>query len=218
MDELRSTLRPLTDWLPSNVRDLVAVEAWWLIFAVVGLVLLLIVGYVLRGMWRGVFARKEPKPDWDRELRIDLDQCPLPVRPPRERMLTVYHLPVRLRLVVVAPGGKEVDVDTTHVEHLLDRVLPGLGAIMNRDRPGVRIWPPQLSHQGFLAAFQRNTHKREPEGEPSRWVLVSGRALLGRQTVLLGLGLWAEEANALGRLTLEPHQWLDVLRLRPVEE
>jgi hypothetical protein len=217
MDELRDTLKPLTDWLPSDVRDRMPVEAWWLIFAAAGLVILLVLGHLLRRMLRGLFARKERKPDWDRELRVDLDECPLPVRPPRERMLTVYHLPVRMRLVVVAPGGKDVDVDPTHVEKLLDRVLPGLGSMMSQDRPRVRVWPPQLSHQGFLAAFQRNTLKSEPEDEPSRWVLVSGRAMLGRQTLLLGLGLWAEEANSLDRITLEPHQWLDVLRLRPVE-
>jgi hypothetical protein len=33
----------------------------------------------------------------------------------------------------------------------------------------------------------------------------------------LGFGLWADEPNNLGRLTLQPHQWLDVIRLRAVE-
>jgi hypothetical protein len=68
-----------------------------------------------------------------------------------------------------------------------------------------------------MADFHRCTVKHEAEGEPSRWVLVVGRAMLGRQPVLLGLGLWAGEANTVGRLTLEPHQWLDVLRLRTPE-
>jgi hypothetical protein len=217
MDELRKTLAPLTDWMPSSLRDRLDVEVWWLIFAVVALVVLLIAGVLVRSLWRKLFARKQAKPDWDRDLRLDLNECPLPVRPEGGRLLTVYHVPARLRLVVLAPGGKEVDVDATAVEKLLDRVVPGLGEMAARDRPRIRVWPPQLSHQGFLAAFQRHTVKPVAEGEPSRWVLVSGRALLGRQSLLLGLGLWADEPNALGRITLEPHQWLDVLRLRAAE-
>ena len=129
-------------------------------------------------------------------------------------MLSVYHVPVRLRLVVVAPAGKEADLDATAAEKLLEGVIPGLGSVVARDRPRIRLWPPQLSHQGFNATFHRCTPKPEPEGQPSRWVLLAGRALAGRQPVLLGLALWAEEPNTLGRMNLEPHQWLDVLRLR----
>jgi len=139
------------------------------------------------------------------------------VRPAGGVDLTVYHVAVRLRLVVLAGAGKEADVDATAVEKLLERVVPGLGAIAQRDRPRIRVWPWQRSQQGFVAAFHRCTIKGEPEGQPSRWVLVGGRAKVGGQPVLLGLGLWAERPNDFGRLTLEPHQWLDVLRLRPEE-
>jgi hypothetical protein len=119
-----------------------------------------------------------------------------------------------LRLVVVAPSGREGDVDATAVEKLLDRIVPGLGGVARNDRPRIRVWPAQLSQQGFNAAFHRCTPKREGEGQPSRWVLVAGRAVVGRQPVMLGLGLWAEEPGTIGRLSLEPHQWLDVVRLR----
>jgi hypothetical protein len=108
-------------------------------------------------------------------------------------------------------------VDATAVEKLLERVLPGLGAVAAHDRPKIRVWPAQLSEQGFATTFHRCTVKREPEGEPSRWVLLAGRALAGRQPVLIGLGLWADEPSTVGRLTLNPHQWLDVLRLRAPE-
>jgi hypothetical protein len=217
MEELRTALKPLTDWMPPDIRNRLDVEAWWLIFLAVALVLLLVLGHFLRRTWRGLFGRKKPAPDWERDLRVELDECPLPVRPEGGVVLTVYHVPVRLRLVVLAGAGKEADVDATAVEKLLERVLPGLGAIAQRDRPRIRIWPWQRSQQGFVAAFHRCTIKSEPEGQPSRWVLVGGRAKVGGQPVLLGLGLWAEKPNDVGRLTLEPHQWLDVLRLRPEE-
>ena len=180
MDTLRSWLAPLTDWMPPHVRNLLDVEVWWLIFLTVGLLLLLILGLLLRRLFRSLFHRPDSTRDWERDLREDLDACPLPTRPPGER------------------------------------ILPGLGAICERDRPRIRVWPQQLSQQGFVAAFHRCTPRHEPNGEPSRWVLIAGRALVGRQPVLLGLGLWADEPNTVGRVNLEPHQWLDVLRLRSV--
>jgi hypothetical protein len=218
MDTLRSWLAPLTDWMPPRVRDRLDVEVWWLLFLTVGLLLLLLLGLLLRRLLRALFRGPGSTRDWDRDLREDLDACPLPTRPPGERLLYAYHLPVRLRLVIVAVPGKEVDVDATAVEKLLERLLPGLGTMCARDRPRIRVWPQQLSQHGFVAAFHRCTPKHEPDGEPSRWVLLAGRALLGRQPVLLGLGLWADEPTTLGRVNLEPHQWLDVLRLRPVQE
>ena len=218
MDEIRAFLSPLTDWMPPEVRGLLDVEVWWLIFLTAALLLLLVIGLLMRRLWRALFARRPAPRDWDRDLRIVLDDCPLPVRPPGARALYLYHLPVRLRLVVVAPPGKEAEVDALAVEKLLDAALPGLGAVAANDRPRIKVWPPQLSHPGFTASFHRCTVKSEAEGEPSRWVLAAGRAMVGRQAVLLGLGLWATEPNTVGRLTLEPHQWLDVLRLRSGEK
>jgi hypothetical protein len=217
MQELRKTLAPLTDWMPRMIRDRLDVEVWWLILLVAALVTLLVLGHLLRRLGRALFARRKPEPDWERNLRLDLSECPLPVRPVGEQVLSVYHVPVRLRLVVVAGAGKERDVDAITVEKLLDRVLPGLGAIAARDRPRIRVWPPQLSQHGFVVTFHRCTPKPEGEDQPSRWVLVAGRAAVGRAPLLLGLGLWAEEPTTIARITLEPHQWLDVLRLRTAE-
>jgi hypothetical protein len=217
VDDLRKVLAPLTDWLPPEVRGLLDVEVWWLIFLAAALLLLLLVGLLLRRLCRGLFGRRKARPHWERDLRENLDELPLPVRPVGHLTLSVYHLPVRVRLVVVAGAGKERDLDATAVEKLLDRLVPGLRAVVERDRPRIRVWPPQLSQHGFAAVFHRCTPKHEEEGEPSRWVFVAGRTLLGRQPVLLGLGLWADEPNTLGRINLEPHQWLDVLRLRTEE-
>jgi hypothetical protein len=203
------------DWFTPEGGDASGIVAAWLVAAVGVLLVLLVLALVLRRMWRTLFRRrKAPAPDWDRDLHEDLSACPLPVLPPGDPYLTVYHLPVRLRLVVVAPAGKEADVDATAVEKLLDRVVPGLGTVAYHDRPRIRVWPPQFSHQGFAIAFFRRAERPEPEGQPSRWVLVAGRAQVGRQTVLVGLGLWADEPNAVGQVTLEPHQWLDVIRLK----
>jgi hypothetical protein len=218
MDQIRSFLSPLTDWIPPEVRTLLDVEAWWLIELAAALLLLLLLGLLVRAVWRGLFRRKRSRVEWDRNLRVQLDECPLPVRPPGVQWLYIYHVSVRLRLVVLAPPGKDAEVDALAVEKMLDSILPGLGGIAANDKPRIRVWPRQLSQQGFTATFHRCTIRSEPEGEPSRWVLVVGRAMMGKQPMLLGLGLWAAEANTIGRLTLEPHQWLDVLRLRTPEK
>ncbi len=218
MEEIKTALRPLTDALPQQGRDFLDGGGWWLVLGLVGLLAVLFLLALLRGLWRLVFGRRKKDADWDRGLREDLGQCPLPVSPPADRRLTVYHLPVRLRLVVVASAGKEDVIDATAVEQLLDLVVPGLSEVARHDRPRVRVWPPQPSHHGFGMVFHRCTQKPEPDGSPSRWVLLAGGAQAGRRPVLLGLGLWADEPNALGRLTLERHQWLDLLRLRGAGE
>ncbi len=165
----------------------------WAVAGGVALVLLLIVLVLVRALWRTLFGgRREAKRDWDRELRLDLADCPLPTRGWGERFVTVYHLPAQLRLVVVAPAGTGVEVDATAVEQLLDRIVPGLGAVAAHDRPRIRVWPAQLSSAGFGTVFHRCTLRPEPEGEPSRWVLLAGRAQVGRQPLLVVLGLWTE--------------------------
>lgn len=207
-------LHRLLDALQSVLPD--AVPAW-LVLAAALLVVLLVALWVrslVRRLLGWLFGRGKTPDDWDRELRLDLDMCPLPAGPPGDRRLTVYHQPARLRLVVVAPVGKVSDVDALAVEKMLDHVVPGLGAAARHDKPLIRVWPTQISQHGFHAAFHRNTPKAGGKGEPSRWVLLAGRAQVGRQPVMLGLGLWTDEPTTLDRLTLEqPHQWLDVLRL-----
>ncbi len=131
MDTLRSWLAFLTDWMPPLLRDRLDIEVWWLIFLTAGLLLLLIVGLMLRRLFRALFHRPDSARDWDRDLREDLDSCPLPIRPPGERILYAYHLPVRVRLVIVAVPGKEMDVDATAVEKLLERILPGLARFVS---------------------------------------------------------------------------------------
>lgn len=210
MDAIQEKLQPFIDLLPEKLRDY-----WWAVFGLAALFLVLIVLALLRGMIRGLFGkRKTLQEDWDKKLREDLTSYPAPPTEPGKQRLTIYHVPARLRLVVLAPAGKEVAIEANQAEELLNRVLPGLGAIAAVDRPRIRIWPPQLSQQGFATAFFRHTITGVKEGQASPWVLVAGRSQFHQPAILLGLAFFADEPNNLGRLSLEPHQWLDVLRIR----
>jgi hypothetical protein len=213
---LADSLSEASDWL-DRLQSILpeGIPAWAAVavaaFLVIGLLILL-----LHRIGRTLFRRTKGPGAWDRELDIDLDNCPLPTRPVGERQLTVYHHPARLRLIVVAPVGREAEVDAIAVEKLLDRVVPGLGAAAQTDKPQIRVWPAQVSHQGFAAAFHRHTPRAAERGDPSRWVLLAGIAQLGRQQMMVGLGLWADEPISMSRVNLKPNQWLDVLRLVPI--
>jgi hypothetical protein len=214
MNSVHERLQPLIDLLPEPVR-----QYWWAIFGLGALLVVWVLLAVLRGLFRALFGkRRTPAEQWARKLREDLANYPPPPPLAGRHRLTVYHVPVRVRLVVLAPAGTEAGVEAEQVGYLLDRVVPGLGSLAAQDQPRVRIWPAQLSQQGFSTAFFRQTKVPEEEGRPSRWVLVAGRSSANQPAVLLGMALWADEPNTLGRVALEPHQWLDVLRLKQREE
>lgn len=213
LDDLKARLAPLTDHLPQPVRDFLDSGGWWVVLGVAALLAFALLMLLIRWVERR-FRRKDDHGDEDRALQLDLSGCPLPVTPLGDPYLACYHLPVRLRLVVVASPGRNDKVDALAVEKLLDRIIPGLGLVARHDRPFIRVWPPQLSQHGFGATFHRCTIKPEPESEASRWVMIAGKVQAGKDPYLLGLGLWADEPNTVGRLTVELHQWLDVLRLR----
>jgi hypothetical protein len=209
VEELRQKLEPLTNWMPDDLRQAMPVEAWWGIYLLVAIVFLLV-------LWRLVFGGKR----WRRRQAVgtaevceDLSDCPPPPTA-GAHVATVYHVPARLRLVAVAPVGKAVNVSPGQVEWLLDQIVPGLGQVAQSDQPRVRIFPPQVSHHGFAATFQRTTMKPEPDGSASHWIIVAGRGNVGKQSLAIGLAFWAEQPNTVGRLNLEPHQWLDVVRLK----
>jgi hypothetical protein len=213
MEALNKALEPVTNLFPQGVRDFLNGGGWLAVFGIVALVVLFLVWKMFFGGRRQNKSSKE----WEKD-GIELAKCPMPKGNPRGRRLTVYHVPARLRLVVLAPIGKEYQVESRGVEQLVDRVVPGLGNVLATDRPSIHVWPAQLSHQGFANTFHRCTHKPEGEGRLSRWVLLAGRAKIGKQAVLVGLGAWADEPNTIGRKTVEPHEWVDVVRLERPED
>ncbi|MGH7441074.1 MAG: hypothetical protein ACREKE_00215, partial [bacterium] len=83
------------------------------------------------------------------------------------------------------------------------------------DRPRVRIWPGQLSHQGFAPTFFRLTHRPEAAGKPSPWVLAAGPVRLGEQQFLLGLALCADSPITVDNLALQANEWNGVFRVGP---
>jgi hypothetical protein len=71
-----------------------------------------------------------------------------------------------------------------------------------------------VSYQGFATHFHRNTITGAKDGEQTRWVMVAGRAKLGKFQIMLGMALQTIKPNTVGRRTVDAHEWASVLRVR----
>jgi hypothetical protein len=215
MEEVKNWLEPVRNALPPTVRGYWDDGGWWLVPGAAAVVLVLLLWGLFDRKIRPRLARRLPRlEDADLEYRENLVQIGPAPRPPGVQSLTVYHLAARLRLVILAPLGTESQVSAKSAGIILDRLVPGLGEIAAHDEAQVRIWPAQMSQPGFTVAFQRRTPRPEPEGQPSNWVLVSGKLQLENQGILIGLCLWTHTPTTVGTMSLETHQWLDVLRIK----
>ncbi len=210
MDILNNPPQWLKDLLPEGTLP----WSWWVILGFGGLVALLLL-WALASKFTGLFGRKIKPPKDD--LEEELESIPPAAPSTGDRRLTIDGVPVRLRLVVAAPAGAEGKINPQAVTKLLDRVVVGLGTIAENDQPRVRLWPMQYSYEGFAKLFHRNTPIPEGENEPSRWVLVCGRAKLGDRQVMLGLGLQAIKPTTIGRRTLKTHEWAETFRIKTRE-
>src|SRR6516164_3694519 len=143
MDQVTHFLDPLIEQLPPELQ-----EYWPLLIFVPALLILLPIAWYQRRALRALIVRPfrpiKPVPKLDE----DLASYPPPALQPSRRRLMVEGVPVRIRLVVVAPAGIGENIEEKSLKDTLNRVLWGLGVIMEQDQPQVRIWPPQLSSHG----------------------------------------------------------------------
>lgn len=201
------------DLLPPEHLTLLQEFGVWIGLGVAVLVLLIVLRLVMSRL-----GRKPKRVDPEAGLREDLADYPPAPGEPGPKRLTVEGVPVRVRLIVVAPAGQQPGVAVDRIEEFLDQLVRGLGPIVQQDRPRVRPWPAHLSLRGFAPTFHRLVMMPDPVGEPSHWVLLAGPVKIGKFTVLLGLAVYADQASTLGRLVLEPEQWARMLRVEKREE
>jgi hypothetical protein len=215
METITNLFKTPPDWLvkmipEGSARDFVQGQGWYVILGIAALILLLILLRILKSL----APRKKKIEPVEPDLKENLATYPPPTPSTGDRQLRVEGVPVRLRLVVVAPAGQDADVDINEVEAMLERVLPGLGDICKGDRPRIKVWPRQLSYEGFAKHFQQNMITPESTGDLSRWIILGGRAKLAKQQIMLGMALLAVKPTTVGRRTVEAHEWPTVLRVR----
>jgi hypothetical protein len=192
-----------------NLLESIGTQNLMLYGAIAGGILLLLV--ILIFLMSRVKKRVNPESGLDE----DLSEYPPAPGKPGSRRLTVHGRPVRLRLVVVGPVGKRA-VAEGGVEALLDEVLRGLGQIAQQDKPRIKIWPPQLSQQGFAPTFFRKTQCPDRAGKPSHWLLAAGPSRAGGRPVLLGLAMWADDKGPMEQKILTETEWDEALQIKAV--
>src|SRR5205807_10127464 len=139
---------PISNLLPKGVQDFLEGGGWWLVIGLVALFVLLILLAIVGWVWRALFGKKQAPPAQERGVTDEnLAEYPPPPGPPGPRRVFIEGLPARLRLVVIAPVSKDVRVDPDAVPLLLEQVVRGLGEIVKRDKPRVRVWPVQRSEE-----------------------------------------------------------------------
>src|SRR5262245_42890993 len=115
MDILQKLPRWLTDLLPEEVNKFLDNGGWLAVLGVGALVVLLLLWSILRRFGGGRRRRGRRPAAPDPEMTEDLAAYPRLTHPPGPRQFAVEGLPVRLRLVVVAPAGTDYEINPATV-------------------------------------------------------------------------------------------------------
>jgi hypothetical protein len=180
------------------------------IASILGLGLFVLVYLIARKVLAG--SRPQTKPISDLEP-IEIDSLTDRGPPDSGPELEVYHVPVRLALIVLAPLGRESRLpESGELPLLVDRFLPGLMRVLSSHQPRFEAWPPQLSSGGFVQAFF--THAKLPgnRGMGTPWCSLAGKALSAHGPFLMGLVCRAGHDIDLGQMTIDHvAKWRDVV-------
>jgi hypothetical protein len=224
LEPIKTASAPYTSHLPPVVQDFLDDGGWWLVL----LALAVAVVFWLRALWRRLrraishksrHRHKQRSHDKDSPLVIDLDLVGDAFTDPGPQQITVRGQPGRLRLVILAPSPSYVgDLLPEMAENLLDWLQPGLGEILDADKPRQMVWPRHPSLDRFTQRFHQLVQIPEVKGRRSPWVLISGAAHLGRQSVFLGLCVFLDKTSYQREIQVSREKWNEVLGVQKVTE
>ena len=201
---------PIVDWFGALEQEQVIV----LIGALsAGLLTLVLIFVVIRRLLRRPEPPTEPIID---DRFMDVSQLDARGPPNELPVVEVYGVQVRVAVVILAPVGRDGSPpDPEELASILEQLVPGFSGAISRDDPIVRIWPGQLSTQGFTNAFFNNVALPGDRGKGTPWCELAGRFTADGKSFLVGLVCCAAQNNALGQFAIQHEgQWNDVLRLR----
>ncbi len=218
---LKDAAAPYTQHLPPVVQEFLEDGGWWLVILALFVVALL----WLRALWRRVrrvlFPRRRGRRRGrkDSPLTIDLDLVSDAFTDPGPNQITVRGQTGRLRLVILAPSPSYVgDLEPEMAESLLDWLHPGLAEILASDKPRQVVWPRHPSLDRFVQMFHKLVLIPEPKGRRSPWILISGSARLGRQTIFVGLAVFLDKTDYKREIQVAREKWDEVIGLQKVTE
>ncbi len=157
--------------------------------------------------------RQKGIPDLEKGQRENLADYPPAPNRKGSHTLTVHQIPARIRLVVFAPVGKQNKVALDEAESLLEDLMPGLGGLIQIDKPRIKIWPAQLSIAGFASVFHRLVQTPTAPTAKSNWVLFAGDCKINGKPYLLGFAVYADNPVQFGQMHLQAKDWHEILRI-----
>lgn len=148
-------------------------------------------------------------------LQVNVAALPAEGPPSAGPTLRIYNVPVRLAMVVLAPIGRGATAPVAEtVLDIIDQIVPGMGLIAGAHDATIKVWPAQLSSQGFLHQFSVNVGLPGDAGKGTPWCSVCGRFEAEGTPYLAGLLLCAAKGNSLGQILVERESlWPDMLRV-----
>jgi hypothetical protein len=221
LEELKEITSPVTRHLPERVQTFLnEKDGWWWILGALALLSLLWLRAMVRKLIGGGAGSRKRKGKKKRtksvrvNLREDLALVGEGFTDPGPQRIVVKGMPARLRLVVLANGtaGRGA-LSEEMADRVLDWIKHGLAEVASSDSPGVRVWPPFYSAEGFATSLQSNIVIPEPKGTKSHWVVLAGDVRLGRSVLRVGLVLHGEEPNSLRYIKVSRERWADALAI-----
>ncbi len=180
---------------------------------IVGAVVLVLVAVAFYWLWR----RRRIKPAQVAKADLDLDVRSLNQDGPSPDVarLDFYNMPVRVAAVVIAPVGRDRPTPSVdELQQLIDAIVPGMENVVDSHGPAIRLWPAQLSVQGFNQAFFNNVPLPGIQGKGSPWCSLAGKFNYRGHSFVAGLVCRSADANNVGQVIVQHDaQWLDILRL-----
>ena len=160
--------------------------------------------------------RRQRLPSSPNDLTIDVSQLPAGGPPGEGPTLEFYGMSVRLVVVVLAPAGRNAQLPPENkLASVLDDLSPGLSSVVLSHRPVLRMWPSQLSTQGFVHALFNNLQLPGDRGKGTPWCCAAGRFDAGDQQLLAGILCAADKPNSLSQVTIaNVGQWIEVVRVK----
>jgi hypothetical protein len=174
-------------------------------------VVVLVVATILRNLVK-VFRKPKEISLVDPLRVVDLSTQPLGEL--SRNTLKVHNLPVRLGAIAIAPLGRIELPSDEELPAVLDTLVPGLGAFVERDTPVVRNWPNQVSVGGFANNLALHLQVAEHDFSESPWCLVAGKTRRPAGLLLVALAFAAPRPNRLGVIRLEDEsQWMQAVQV-----
>jgi len=180
------------------------------LFALLLVVVVAVVLYVVR--------RKSPRLA---EAVAPPEPLPLTAEGPPDVGPQLYLHGIRMRaaVVVLAPVGRGSRLPPVEeLPDLLDQATPGLARVLTSHAGRVKLWPPQLSVQGFAQAFFVHFRLPGDRGKGTPWCVVAGKFEAGGRPLLLGLALSAAAPNNLSQIVVQHEgEWPRLLEVREAQ-